>query len=267
MTNSPVDERELTERQWTDGSYEVLARAFLPMAASLVDATDVGPDDRVLDVACGTGNVSITAYRRGATVTGVDFTPAMLEKATAEAAIIDADIDWQLGDCTDLVFEDDAFDVTLSSVGHIFAPDADAAAAEMMRVTRPGGRIGYSAWTPDSAIAALVQTIDRFLPDTPNDDPSPLDWSDPAVASDRFGEGISSLRTQTQTVAYPALSPAHFWESLCTNSGVLIVSLEHVDPDEHAALTAAAIAALTPYFDDATNTMPLEYRLVLAEHA
>lgn len=136
MPSASADIIEQTQQEWTLGSYPNLAAVFMPIAARLVDAAAVGPNDRVLDVACGTGNVALTASRRGADVTGVDITPAMLEEAREQAAVTGADIKWQEGDAAALPFRDDTFDVTLSCLGHMFVPDPDAAGSELVRVTR-----------------------------------------------------------------------------------------------------------------------------------
>jgi SAM-dependent methyltransferase len=230
------------------------------MTARLVDAADVEPRDRVLDVACGTGNVALTADRRGARVTGVDITPAMLGEARRRAAVIDADVDWREGDGAALPFEDDAFDRTLSCLGHMFVPDANAAGTELVRVTRPGGCLAYTSWTPESGIAAMMKTILEYLPPQPDPSPPPFLWGDPDAVRDRFGNRVEELRFETEVVRYPALSPAHFWESMTTDSGAIILMLENVAP----TLRETVIEALDPYFSDADNAVELEYRLVTA---
>ena len=118
---------------WSLGSYNEIALFFLPVSAHLVKLCNVSSDDRVLDVACGTGNTTITARRKGAKVTGIDFTPQMLTQAKAEATLAETDgIKWVEGDAEDLPFEDDSFDVVLSSFGHMFAPHPKVAIREML---------------------------------------------------------------------------------------------------------------------------------------
>ena len=265
MTNPIPHSRERIHEEWTIGSYPTLARAFLAMAARLVDAA-VEPGDRVLDVACGTGNVALTAHRRSADVTAVDITPAMLGAARERAAVIDADLDWHEGDAAALPFDDDAFDVTLSCLGHMFAHDADAAASELVRVTRPGGRIAFTSWTPRSGVAAMMKVLSDHLP-SPPDSPPPFRWGDPDAVRDRFGRRVEGLRFETGTVRYPALSPAHFWESMATDSGAIILLVEDVDEAERPALRREEIETLAAHFSDADNAMELEYRLVTASVA
>ncbi len=259
---STTDER--IREEWTIGSYSTLARVFLPMAAEVVDAAGVGSGDRVLDVACGTGNVALTAARRGADVTGVDITPAMLEAARERAAVVGADVDWREGDAEALPVDDDAFDVTLSCLGHMFAHDAAAAADELVRVTRPGGRIAYAAWTPTGGVAATIQTLAEHLPPDPDPSPPPVLWGDPDTVRERFGDRVEDLRFTTGAQPYPALSPAHFWESMATDSGAIVLMLEEVADDDVPALHDEEVAALAPFFSDERNAVALEYRLVTA---
>ena len=262
MTRTTPKPTDRIQEEWTIGSYSTLARTFLAMAAELVDAAGVGPRDRVLDVACGTGNVALTAHRRGADVTGVDITPAMLDAARERAAVIDADVDWEAGDATALPFEDDAFDATLSCLGHMFAADADAAATELVRVTRPGGRIAYTSWTPQSAIAAVMKVLSEHLPPQPDSPPPPFLWGDPDTVRDRFGDRVEDLQFETGTVRYPALSPAHFWEGMTTDSGAILLAVEEVAESETPALWDAEAEALAPYFADDDNAVELEYQFV-----
>ena len=264
MADTDLYLREQTRKAWTIGSYPTIAPSLLAAAARLVDAVGVAAGDRVLDVACGTGNVALTAYRRGAVVVGLDITPAMLEVAREQAAVIDADIDWQEGDAAALPFEDDSFDVTLSCFGHMMVPDQAATATELVRVTEPGGRIGYTVWTPESNVGALMRTLAEYLPPQGDSPPSPFLWSDPETVRDRFGDRVSELRLETDVVRYPALSPAHYWESLATDSGPMILALERVDETELSSLHERMIETLEPYFSGTENAMEQEYRVVTA---
>ncbi|MFC4439004.1 MULTISPECIES: class I SAM-dependent methyltransferase [Natrialbaceae] len=146
MTSKTRSSDEQTKRVWSLGSYSDIAPTFLGTAAHLVGTAGISATDAVLDVGCGTGNAAITAARRGARVTGLDIVPAMLDEARENATIAGVEpIDWQEGSATDLPFEDDAFDVTLSCLGHVFAEPPDDAGRELLRVTRPGGRIAFTS--------------------------------------------------------------------------------------------------------------------------
>lgn len=260
-----MSSKEHVRRVWTLGSYPEIGRNFLTMAAHLVDAAGVGPADRVLDVACGTGNVAITAARRGADATALDITPAMLEDARENAALAGVEgIEWREGDAAAMPFDDDAFGVTLSCVGHMFARPPDAAAAEQLRVTREGGRIAFTSWTPRSVVPAMAAVVRSYLPPDP-DAPAPPDaWGDPDVVADRLGDGVTDLAFETGTVDQQTLSPAHFWEGACTLSGLFIVALESVDEEDLPSLRAEMIEVIEPFFDDGTNVVSMEYRLTTA---
>lgn len=160
------------------------------MAARLVEATAVDGDDTVLDIACGTGNVAITAARRGAAVRGLDLTPAMIEQARNNANVAGvAEIEWRQGDATLLPYDADSFDVTLSSLGHIYAEPPAVAGRELTRVTRPGGRIGFTAWTPSSLFPMLAGTLVSHL--DPADHPS---FSEPRHLENNVKRSLNNPR-------------------------------------------------------------------------
>lgn len=260
-----MSSEEQVKRIWTLGSYPDVGQNFLSMAAHLVEAVDVDPDDRVLDVACGTGNVAITAGRRGAKVTGLDITPAMLEDARENAEVAGVeDVVWREGDAADLPFPDDAFDVTLSCVGHMFANPPGATAGELLRVTRSGGRVAFTSWTPESVVPAMGVALQEYIPSSPDAPEPPFLWGDPDVVRERLGDGVVDVEFETGTVEQLELSPAHLWEAARRQSGMFIVALEAVDDDDLPALRADVVEAIEPYFDDRRNAVSMEYRLTKA---
>lgn len=262
---SDASPAERARHVWSIGSYSSIAPHFLGMAAHLVRAAGVDADDRVLDVACGTGNVALTAARRGARVTGLDVTPSMIEAAreNAETAGL-RDVEWRQGDAADLPFPDDAFDVTLSCVGHVFAEPPGATARELVRVTRPGGRIGFTSWTPSSVVPAMAKVVQGYLPPDPNPSPPPVAWGDPDVVSERLGDGVADLSFETGTVLHNVVSPAHYWTGATEDSGLFIVTLEGVDEDDRPALRRDSIRAIEEYFDAGENAVRMEYRVTTA---
>ncbi len=180
---------------WALGDYDRVARDVLaPFGPALVHACRVGPGVRVLDVAAGTGNVALAAARAGASVTGCDLTPALLEVARRNAAEEGLDVAWIEADAEALPFPDASFDVVTSAVGVMFAPDHTAAARELLRVCRPGGTIGLIAWTPGGWSARFFETISRHLPPAPADaGASPMLWGDDAHVLALLGDGIEGL--------------------------------------------------------------------------
>lgn len=257
-----MSSKEHVKRVWTIGSYQDIGQSFLSMAAHLVKAAGVRPDHRVLDIACGTGNVAITAARQGANVTGLDITPAMLDDARENASIAGVEaIDWYEGDATDLPFEDNAFDITLSCVGHMFANPPETAAAEQIRVTKPGGTIAFTSWTPQSVVPAMAKVLQDYLPPDPEGPPPPFLWGDPETVEPRLGEDVTDISYDIGSVTQRSLSPAHTWAAVREQSGMFIVALEQVDEADLPALRADMIDAIGDYFDDDLNAMQMEYRL------
>lgn len=252
---------------WERGSYDDIGRNYLSLAAHLVEATEVRAEDTVLDIGCGTGNLAITAARRGATVTGVDITPAMLEAAEENATIAGVeDIDWQEGDATDLPVEDDSFDVTLSSLGHMYGDPPDAAAAELVRVTKPGGRIAFTSWTPTDLFPYMAGVLATYVPpaELPDFTEPPFMWGDESVVEDRLSDAVSDLSVETATTDFPALSPAHCWRELATKSGTFIEYLELVPEDERASLDEEMVGAIEQFYEPSRNAVELKYLLTQA---
>ncbi|AUX07829.1 SAM-dependent methyltransferase [Halalkaliarchaeum desulfuricum] len=255
------------KRVWSAGSYAETAPSYLSMAAALVEKTAVSPEDEVLDVGCGTGNVAITAARRGASVTGIDISPTLLEQArtNAETAGVE-DVSWQEGDATALPFEDNSFDVVLSNLGHMYGDPPEAATRELLRVTRPGGRIGVTSWTPSSLYPSMGGVAMSLL--TPEDLPDfsapPFLWGDPGTVRDRFGDAVETLQFETDTVQYPALSPDAFREQTVSTSGLFIEILDGVDDSDRQTLRKQLTETIEPYFDERANAVELEYLLSTA---
>lgn len=265
MGSEPPSPDERAKQVWSLGSYSDIAPHFQSMAAHLVDSTGVDANDSVLDVGCGTGNVAITAARRGADVSGLDIVPDMLDEARENAATANVgSIDWREGSATALPFDDDAFDVTLSCLGHMFAEPPDAAGRELLRVTRSGGRIGFTSWTPTSVVAAMGAVLAEHLPpDVDTGDP-PFLWGDSDVVRDRLGNAVETIEFETATVSTPVFSPTHYWEKATTESGMFIMVLESIDDADHPALREEMIGTIEEFFDPDRNAIPMEYRLTKA---
>jgi len=162
-------------------------------AAQLIRHARVSSGMRLLDVACGTGVVAVTAARAGAHVTGLDLTPELLVVARENARIAGVDIDWHEGDVEQLPFDTAAFDVVVSQFGHMFAPRPDVAIAEMLRVLKPGGTIAFSTWPPELCIGRMFTLIGRYMPPPPPGVAPPPAWGDPNVIRERLGTAVRDL--------------------------------------------------------------------------
>ena len=178
-------------------------------AAQLVRFAAVKDADGVLDVACGTGVVAVTAARLGARVTGLDLTPELLERARENAAIAKVTIDFHEGDVEQLPFDDNEFDVVLSQYGHMFAPRPEVAIAEMLRVLRPGGTLAFSTWPPEMLVGRMFTLAAKYAPPPPPGVAAPPLWGDPNVIRARLGEMVTDVRFDRGTMIVPVLSPQH----------------------------------------------------------
>src|SRR3954454_23316885 len=174
MTDSPAADALKPElkakhrKMWASGDYPSMVETFLtPLGPRLVEACGIGPGERVLDVAAGTGNASLPAAATGASVVASDLTPELFEAGRARAAAAGVELEWAEADAENLPFEDASFDVVISSIGVMFAPHHQAAADELVRVCRPGGKIGVLSWTPEGMIGALFKTMGGFMPAPP----------------------------------------------------------------------------------------------------
>jgi SAM-dependent methyltransferase len=207
-------------------------------AARLVQHAGIRAGQRVLDVACGTGVVSITAARLGAHVTALDLTPELLSAARANAQTAAVDVDWHEGDVEQLPFADAGFDVVVSQFGHIFAPRPEVAIAEMLRVLKPGGTIAFATWPPELLVGQVFALNAKYLPPPPVGISPPVLWGDPHLIRERLGASVSDLVFDRATVAVPCLSPSHQRELTERASGPIIKLIEHLSATDPVRLAA-----------------------------
>lgn len=255
-----------TDNVWALGNYQSISTMLPPISAHLTRLTNIQQGESVLDVACGNGNTAITARRKGAKVTGIDNTPELLSLAVEEERNAQVSgIEWKEGDAQSLPFEDESFDVVVSTFGHMFAPNPESSAKEIVRVTRKGGRIGFATWPPELAIGSIFRTNAKHLPKNPNSPPSPILWGIPEVVEKRLS-GISEIYFERGTVTFPILSPNHFWEHMSKKYGPLIKSIEVLknldDPNEPESLRGDFLKVIDPYVID--NGIRLGYLLTMA---
>jgi SAM-dependent methyltransferase len=176
---------------WASGDYPSMVETFLlPLGPRLVDACGIGPGMRVLDVAAGTGNASLPAAERGASVTASDLTPELLEAGRGRAEAERLELEWVTADAENLPFEDESFDVVMSSIGAMFAPHHQDVADELVRVCRRGGTIGLLNWTPEGMIGALFRTMGPFAPPPPPGAQPPPLWGGEEHMSELFGDRV-----------------------------------------------------------------------------
>ncbi|TDU26503.1 methyltransferase family protein [Panacagrimonas perspica] len=234
MTNDPFSQFKAGQREaWA--LFSPMATFTTPPAATLVEFAAVRESDKVLDVACGTGVVAVTAALRGANTRGLDLSPVLLEDAAANAATVGLSIEFLEGDAEALPYDDGTFDVVLSQFGHMFAPRPELATAEMLRVLRPGGTIAFSTWPPDLMIGSIFSLLGRYLPGPTNAAP-PSQWGDPNIVRQRLGDAVKDVQFQYDDMVMPALSPKHYLAHMERTAGP-VIKLVQTLKDEPGRLT------------------------------
>jgi SAM-dependent methyltransferase len=206
-----IDYRAIKARQqatWASGDFAIIGTTLQIVGENLCEAIDLRAGERVLDVACGNGNATLAAARRFARVTGADYVPSLLEKAKARANAEALSIDFVEADAEALPFDDGSFDAVLSTYGVMFAPNHAAAAGELLRVCRSGGRIGLANWTPTGAIGAMLRLVGRHVP-PPAGLQSPSLWGKREHLAELFGDKVSSLEVTHRDFNFRYESPAH----------------------------------------------------------
>jgi SAM-dependent methyltransferase len=255
---------------WALGDYHAVATEIIPdLGPVLVQAAGLGPGDRVLDVAAGAGNVAIPAAATGAQVIASDLTPELLDRGKADAEAAGVSLEWQVADAENLPFDDSSFDAVTSCVGVMFAPHHQAAADELVRVCRPGGRIGLISWTPTGFIGQMFATMKPFVaPPPPGAQPPPL-WGDIEHVRALFGERVSDVKASQQLLDAGALSdPVAFREYFKANYGPTIAAYRGLaDDPERTAELDQALLDLVERFRSPGGTVEWEYLLVVATKA
>ena len=212
--NAPTDFAPIKARQmaaWASGDYALIGTTLQIVGEQLAEACDLRWDERVLDVAAGNGNATLAAARRGAQVVSTDYVPSLLEHGAARAAAEGLVVQFQAADAEALPFEAASFDAVLSTFGVMFAPDQARAAAEMLRVCRPGGRIGLANWTPESLIGQMFKVLGRRLPPPPGVQPPSL-WGVESHLRTLFGSEAAAIQVTPREFNFRYRSPAHFVE-------------------------------------------------------
>lgn len=241
-TDAVAADRALKDRHramWALGDYPVIADAVIPaLGAVLVQACDIRPGDRVLDVAAGAGNAAIPAALAGARVLASDLTPQLLEVGEHRAAACGAHLEWRQADAEALPFNDGDFDVVMSCVGVMFAPHHQAAADELVRVCRPGGTIGLVSWTPEGFVGQMFGAMRPYVaPPPPGVQPPPL-WGSEEHVAELFADQVDDLAMRREVVTVEFSSPEEFRELFKHNYGPTVAAYKAIgeDPERTAAL-------------------------------
>jgi SAM-dependent methyltransferase len=244
---------------WSAGVYERLAAGFAPVQDALVEALRIGPGDRVLDLATGTGEVAVRAAARGAQVTGIDLAEPMLEKARRRAGEAGAMLTLDLGDVEYLPYEDGCFDVLVSSFGLIAAPDHANVAAELARVACPGARLGFTAWKPNPKLGELYR---RFT-DDPIEGREAYEWGREDHVVDMLGDDFE-LEFEDGTLWLEAESGEEIWQLFSETATPVVSLIERLDAGGVEDLHRAFVDLYESYRTDGGGVRaPRRYLLVL----
>ncbi len=253
---------------WALGDYPRVADEIVgPLGASLVDSVRITASDEVLDVAAGTGNAAIPAARTGASVTACDLTPELLEAGRRQAGATGVELRWDQADAERLPYPDASYDAVISCVGVMFAPHHQDSADELLRVCRPGGRIGLLSWTPDGFVGRMLRTLGPYAPPPPpGASPAPL-WGDPEHVVTLFGGRVTNVSSQHQSRRVDQFEDAAEWRDYFkTNYGPMVAVYRHIgaDPDRIWALDAALVDLADAHDrGDSTTGLVMEWDYLL----
>jgi ubiquinone/menaquinone biosynthesis C-methylase UbiE len=245
---------------WSSGDYAVVGTTLQIVGEQLCEALDLRAGQSVLDVAAGNGNVTLAAARRWGRVISTDYVPALLERGRERAAAERLDIEFRQADAEALPFADASFDIVVSTFGVMFTPDQDRAASEMLRVCKPGGKIGLANWTPEGFIGQIFKTIGKHLP-PPAGVKSPALWGTNARITEMFGKEAAAIKTERRAFAFRYRSAQHFLDVFKTYYGPMLKAFAVLEPRAQAAL-ADDLVALIGQFNrsgDATMVVPSDY--------
>jgi SAM-dependent methyltransferase len=260
-----VEIKKRQQRAWASGDYAVFGAALLVISELLCEVVDLRPGQKVLDVATGSGNTALAAARRYGEATGVDYVPALLERGRERAAAERLEVAFREGDAEELPFPDASFDVVLSTVGVMFAPDQKKAAGELIRVCRSGGRIGLASWTLDSFATEMPRVFARYEPPPPGLE-SPSRWGAEEYVRELLGDGIGELQTTRRTFVFRYRSVRHYLEMLQTYLGPARQAFESLSPAERERLEGDLADLVKRMYrsGDGTMVVPSDYMEVVA---
>jgi SAM-dependent methyltransferase len=249
---------------WACGDFSMVATTTIIVGELLCESVGLSAGRRVLDVATGSGNTALAAARRWCDVVGIDFVPALLERARERASVERLSMDFQEGDVESIPFADASFDVVLSTFGVAFAAEGKKAASELLRVCRPGGKIGLTHWTPDGFIGEVERVSERYAP--PRNSGSSMLWgTEPGVRA-LLGDDVISFAAERRSVLMRFRSVPHWLEFTRTYLGPVRMLLESLDPEQSKAVgcEVAEVAHRFNHASDRTMAVPADYLEVIA---
>ncbi len=259
----------MQQQVWAQGDFAKIGISAQIVQEELCEAIDLLPGSRVLDVACGAGNGAIAAARRHAEAVGLDYVPALLERARERAAAEGYEIEFVEGDAQALPFGDGSFDYVISTFGAMFAPDQEKTASELLRVCRPGGKIGMANWPPRGLVGGGIFRITAEHAPPPPGVPPPVLWGTEERLRELFGDGISELAVNRRYLNFRYRSPEAWLEFFKTYFGPMMMAFARVGEEGAAAYERDLLEAMRAAnrAGDAALVAPAEYVEVVAVRA
>jgi ubiquinone/menaquinone biosynthesis C-methylase UbiE len=258
-----IDLAALRNRQqaaWSSGDYAVVGTTLQIVGEELCEALDLHSGQKVLDVAAGNGNATLAAARRWCDVVSTDYVPKLLELGQRRATAEGLSIEFKAADAEALPFADSSFDAVLSTFGVMFSANHDKAAAEMLRVCKPGGKIGMANWTPEGFIGQLFKVIGKHVAPAPGAK-SPALWGTGARLEEMFAASATSMVAKPRHFSFRYLSPEHFLETFKTFYGPMLKAFAALDADNQKRLRYDILALIERFnrATDGTMIVPSEY--------
>jgi ubiquinone/menaquinone biosynthesis C-methylase UbiE len=256
--------KEKQQATWASGDYAVIGTSLQIIGERICEAVDVAAGERVLDVAAGNGNASLAAARRGCDVVATDYVGSLLERARQRADAEGLPLTTEVADAEDLPYDDASFDVVLSTLGVMFTPNPDRAAGELLRVVRPGGRIGLVNWTPEGFVGQMFKVVGAHVP-PPAGVPSPLQWGTEARVEELLGRD-AKVETERKHFTFRFRSADDFFETFKTFYGPTFKAWGALDADGQRSFREQLVALANSFnrHQGGALTIDSEYLEVVA---
>jgi ubiquinone/menaquinone biosynthesis C-methylase UbiE len=245
---------------WSSGDYAVVGTTLQIVGEELCEAIDIRAGQKVLDVAAGNGNATLAAARRWCDVVSTDYVASLLERGQLRAEADGLKVEFKQADAEALGFEDATFDVVMSTFGVMFTPDQDRAAAQLLRVCKPGGKIGLANWTPEGFIGQLFKTLGKHLP-PPAGARSPALWGTEARINEMFATAAASIKAERRHFNFRYRSPEHFLDVFKSYYGPMLKAFAALDTANQQRLREDILALIATMnrASDGTMIVPSEY--------
>jgi ubiquinone/menaquinone biosynthesis C-methylase UbiE len=261
-----MDVDQIKQRQamiWGQGDYTALSEQLRPAAIELRDLCAVSAGQEVLDVAAGDGNFALACAQEGASVVASDISPGMVERGRTRSADEGYDIEWLEADAEELPFEDARFDCVGSVFGAMIAPRPERVAAEMIRVVRPGGTVGLTAWRPGTLVPKLGELARKYGPPVPMG-PLSEEWADEETARGRFDGLAARVDFEIRTLTTEAGSAEEYLERLCEASPPLVAAKMAMPPETYEAMQGEILEYVRKQSGDGPVRLDSDYALIVA---